>query len=158
VAAHPPAARSPAFAGRSGFCAVVLVQALAGSVVLRGAPPLPVLLAFYTASGTFLGALTGLLVPIMHTLFGAVAVMVIWGFTLYSGVILIMDGPGAYSPRVALFLGLLVGGMAGVACGGPFGLANSRRRPNVRWSCPERPASGCAHGKVQVVSHRGACI
>jgi hypothetical protein len=110
--------RRSAFAGfrwSLGLCAVVLVQALAGSRGLRGAPPLPVLLAFYTASGTFLGALTGLLVPIMHTLFGAVAVMVIWGFTLYSGVILIMDGPGAYSPRVALFLGLLVGGMAGVA-------------------------------------------
>ena len=110
--------RRSSFAGfrwSLGLCAVVLVQALAGSRGLRGAPPLPVLLAFYTASGTFLGALTGLLVPIMHTLFGAVAVMVIWGFTLYSGVILIMDGPGAYHPRDPLILGLLVGGMAGVA-------------------------------------------
>lgn len=41
--------------------------------------------------------------------------IVIWGFTLYSGVILIADGPGAYHLRDPLFLGLVVGGLAGVA-------------------------------------------
>jgi hypothetical protein len=90
-----------------------LIQAIAGSAHLREGPSLPVVLAYYTTSGTFLGALTGLLVPIMHTLLGALAVCMLWGFTLYSGALLIIDGPGAYSPRVPLTLGLSIGGVAG---------------------------------------------
>ena len=110
--------RRSAFAGfrwSLGLCVIVLVQALVGSASLHGAPALRLLLVFYAAAGTSLGALTGLLVPIMHTLVGAVAVMVICGFTLHSGVILIADGPGAYHLRDPLFLGLAVGGLAGVA-------------------------------------------
>jgi hypothetical protein len=94
-----------------GLCAVALVQAIAGH--LRGAPPLPVVLAFYVTSGAFLGALTALLVPFMHHLLGAVGVCVLWAFILYSGAVLIMDGPGAYSPRDPLTLAGLVGGVAG---------------------------------------------
>jgi hypothetical protein len=81
------------------LCAVAVIQSIAVSANMREGPSLPVVLAYYTTAGTILGALTGLLVPIMHTLLGAVGVCVLWGFTLYSGALLIIDGR-ARTPRV----------------------------------------------------------
>jgi hypothetical protein len=95
------------------LCLIAVVQSLAGSSRLRGEPPLPVILAFYAAAGAALGAVTAALVPLMRYLPGTIAVCALWGFTLYSGAAVIVNGAAAYTPRVPLLLGGALGVVTG---------------------------------------------
>ena len=97
------------------LCLVAAVQSLVGAFRMRAGPPLAIVLVFYAAAGTALGAVTAAAAPLVRSLPATIAICALWGFALYSGAALIVDGAAAYNPRFPLLLGGTVGTVAGFA-------------------------------------------
>jgi hypothetical protein len=104
------------FRGSLVFCGVALVaaffRALTGGA--RSLPGQEISLALLLCAGwgTLLGAIVGLLLPLAQR-YVAVAMFIgaLGGFTLYSGVALIADGPARYRPGFFLMLGVPMGAL-----------------------------------------------
>jgi hypothetical protein len=108
------------FRGSLVFCGIALVAALFGALTggPRSLPGREILLALllYAGWGTLLGAVVGLLLPLAAR-YVAVAMLIgaLGGFTLYSGVALIADGPTSYRPGFSLMVGVPMGALLAYA-------------------------------------------
>ena len=96
---------------------VVCLQALSQRSTWVGAAGMSLIsvIGVYLAAGLVVGTLVGVLAPLARFAVGSIVIGIVAAVTLYSIVVVMADGLGAYSPVFPLLIGVPVGGSVGFA-------------------------------------------